>query len=908
MGPNTNKSYIPSYFILFIGFLLSCLMFYEVRILENKFAQYKFKEERENYLTILNSELIKKITILNTVKQLFLSSKSVDREGFKTFTNFFLEDNKKVQALLWVPLVKSDERNRYERLARKEGYKNFKFTEIGNSGEIQKREKSFQYYPVYYIEPLRGNEGILGLDLYSNKNRAEAILNSLKIGEIIGTSKIKLVQGKEEKNVFFILNPIYKKGFSSKGDILGFIAGIFKIDDLINSSLDLLIKNNLDFQIYDAAEDKNTEIYTTKDYSKKLKLYQFSDLYFEDSIDFTNRNWKIRFIPGKSFFLNKFIKWDWTIFVFLNIITVIWSRRVYKKIKYTNKIGDLMEKSAESEKKLKLFAQILENTPEGVIVTNRYNKIISVNNSFLKNTGYLKKDVIGYDPKILNSNHHKPFFYKEMWKSIKSKGGWQGEIWDRKKNGEISPEWLNIITIRNNKKKIDYHIGIFSDLSNQKHIRNQIQHLAHYDSLTDLSNRELFNSRAKSLIINADADKTRMAFLFLDLDRFKNINDTLGHSSGDELLIKVAKSLKKITLKNEIIARFGGDEFVILKPSFDFIDDLNTLITNILNVFESPFNIDGKDLFVTTSIGISLYPLDGESLNELIKNADTAMYFAKKSGRNTYKFYTENMNSKFMKNLDLENKMREALKNEEFYLEYQPQVNTVTKKIVSCEALIRWKNPQFGIVSPNEFIGIAEESGLIVPMTRWILEKVFSEVKKIIEIDPNIYLSINISGYQIKHSNLPKMIEDVLDKEKIDLKHIELELTESTLMDDVSKNIETMLKLKDLKIKLAIDDFGTGYSSLSYLKKFPIDRLKIDKNFIDGIVTNEEDKIIVKTIISMAHNLGFKVVAEGVETKKQFDFLKSYKCDQIQGYYFSKPVSIEKIQEYLEKNTFNLLK
>ena len=327
---------------------------------------------------------------------------------------------------------------------------------------------------------------------------------------------------------------------------------------------------------------------------------------------------------------------------------------------------------------------------------------------------------------------------------------------------------------------------------------------------------------------------------------------------------------------------------------------------NILDVFKSPFDIYEKELFITASIGISVYPLNGTSLNELIKNADTAMYFAKRSGRNNYKFYTENMNSKFMKNLDLENKMRKALKNEEFYLEYQPQVNAFTKKIISCEALIRWKNPEFGIVSPNEFIGIAEDSGLILPMTKWILEKVFFEVKKIIEIDPNIYISINISGYQIKHSDLPQMIEDVLDKENIDLKHIELELTESMLMDDVSKNIETMLKLKDLQIKLAIDDFGTGYSSLSYLKKFPIDRLKIDKMFIDGISTNEEDKIIVKTIISMSHNLGFKVIAEGVETKQQFDFLKTHGCDGIQGYYFSKPVSIEKIQEYLEEDTFNL--
>ncbi|NDI77972.1 MULTISPECIES: EAL domain-containing protein [Psychrilyobacter] len=768
---------------------------------------------------------------------------------------------------------------------------------------MKKRKPSLQYYPIYYIEPLKGNEAALGFDLFSNKNRGEAILNSLKTGKTTGISKIKLVPEKGKKDEFLILNPVYK----SENNILGFISGVFKIDDIINSSLGLLIKNDLDFQIYDATENKNIPIYTTKDYFKRLHLYQSSDLYFEDFIHFPNQNWRIRFIPGKLFFLNEFIKWNWTIFVFFNIITIMFSRAVYNKIKYTNEIENLMKKSVEDGTKLRLSAHIIENTPEGVIITDKYNKIISVNHSFLKTTGYKKRDLIGYDPKILNSNHHNQFFYKEMWNSIKYKGEWRGEIWNRRKNGEIHPEWLKIITIRNkkNKNNIDYHVGMFSDLSNQEHIRKQIQHLAYYDSLTDLPNRELFNSRAKNSIIDADLEKTSIAFMFLDLDRFKNINDALGHSSGDELLKKVAASLKEITLEDEIVSRFGGDEFVILIPSFDFIDDLNKRIISILNIFKSAFIIDGKELFVTSSIGVSLYPLNGESLDELIKNADTAMYFAKRSGRNNFKFYTENMNSKFMKNLDLENKMRQALKNEEFYLEYQPQVNTVTKKIISCEALIRWKSPEFGTISPDDFIRIAEDSGLIIPITRWILEKVFYEIKKVIEIDPNIYISINISGYQIKHSNLPKMIEDVLDQEKIDLKHIELELTESMLMDDILKNAEIMSKLKDLNIKLAIDDFGTGYSSLSYLKKFPIDKLKIDKSFIDGITTNEEDKVIVKTIISMAHNLGFKVIAEGVETKEQFDFLKTYNCDEIQGYYFSKPVSIEKIMEYLEENTFN---
>lgn len=699
---------------------------------------------------------------------------------------------------------------------------------------------------------------------------------------------------------------MYKKNLISDENILGFILGAFRLNEIIDSSFTLLTKNNLDFQIYETTGNRNISIYTTKDFYKRLHLDESSDFYFESSIDLPNQNWKIKFIPGKSFFSNKFVKWDWIIFVFFIIMTLMLSKSVSNKITYTNKIKKLIEKSLEDGKKTRLSAHIIENTPEGVIVTDKHNIIISVNDAFLKTTGYRKRDLIGHNPKILNSNHHKQYFYKEMWSSIKYKGSWRGEIWNKKRNGEIHPEWLKILTVRNKKKTIEYYVGMYSDLSNQEHIRRQISHLAYHDSLTDLPNRELFHKRAKKLIVDANLEKTKMAFLFLDLDRFKNINDALGHFLGDELLKKVAKALKEVTLEDEIVSRFGGDEFVILIQNFHSTKELDERIENILSPFQSAFRLEEKELFITSSIGVSLYPLDGESLDELLKNADTAMYFAKNSGRNNFKFYTKDMNSKFKKNFNLENKMRQALKNEEFYLEYQPQINTITHKITSCEALIRWKSPEFGNISPVDFIRIAEDSGFIIPITRWIFEKVFCEVKKLIEIDPDIYISINISGYQVKYSNLSKMITDVLEQEKIDLRHIELELTESLLMDDIFKNVEIVTALKDLNIKLAIDDFGTGYSSLSYLKKFPVDRLKIDKSFIDGVANNEEDKVIVKTIISMAHNLGLKVIAEGVETKKQLDFLKTYKCDEIQGHYFSKTVSIEKIKEYLTEDTFNL--
>ncbi|MGB6129195.1 MAG: CHASE domain-containing protein, partial [Psychrilyobacter sp.] len=459
-----KKKYLPSYLTILIGFILSCLIFWGIKRLEKQFTQYKFKREKEKYLNILNFELAQNINILNAVEQLFLSSKNVDREEFQVFTGLFLKNNPKIKALSWAPLVKSNEREKYEIVAQKEGYKKFKFTEINEDRKMIKRKDSSQYYPVYFIEPIIGNEAALGFDLFSNKDRAQTILTSLKNNEIVGTSKIKLVQEKEDKYAFLLFNPIYKK-IKNEEKFLGFVTGVFRIDDVIDSGLNLIKEKNLEFKIYDITDNLNTEIYTTKNYFNNLKNYKSTNLYSESSINFPNRDWRISFIPGDALLSDFYIKWEWLSLIFFNIITIIMlSIYLFKKIKYTDKIELLMNNSIESEKKLKLSAQILANTPEGVMVTDKYNKIISVNDSFLKTTKYLREDVIGHNPKILNSNHHKLSFYKKMWESIKNNGIWQGEIWNRRKNGEIYPEWLNIMTINNedNKDEIDFYVGIFS--------------------------------------------------------------------------------------------------------------------------------------------------------------------------------------------------------------------------------------------------------------------------------------------------------------------------------------------------------------------------------------------------------------------------------------------------------------
>ncbi|HEV7800045.1 MAG TPA: EAL domain-containing protein, partial [Burkholderiales bacterium] len=433
--------------------------------------------------------------------------------------------------------------------------------------------------------------------------------------------------------------------------------------------------------------------------------------------------------------------------------------------------------------------------------------------------------------------------------------------------------------------------GIAEDITERKRVQERLLHLAHYDQLTDLPNRLLFYDRLKLTLAQAQRNGWTIGVLFIDLDRFKAINDTLGHAGGDTLLQNVSERLATCLRSGDTVGRLGGDEFAVILSELAVPQDAGLVAGQILASFARPFNIDGHDIHTTASIGIALYPADTEDIDTLVRNADTAMYGAKASGRNAYRYYTAEMNDRALEKMQLERKLRGALEREEFVLQYQPKVDIVTGEISGCEALLRWQSPNGGLISPDRFIPLLEETGLIVPVGEWVLRAACAQVKawKDTRVRP-VPIAINLSARQFQQQDLGAVIAKALREHGVAARFLELEVTESAAIQNADASIAALRELKALGVTIAIDDFGTGYSSLSYLKRLPVDTVKIDRAFITDLATNPDDASIAQAIINMAHNLGLKVVAEGVETASQLSFLASHGCDQMQGYYFSRPV------------------
>ncbi|SIS75518.1 EAL and GGDEF domain-containing protein [Neptunomonas antarctica] len=551
-----------------------------------------------------------------------------------------------------------------------------------------------------------------------------------------------------------------------------------------------------------------------------------------------------------------------------------------------------------------LAENVLAQTPEAVMITDSQLKIIRVNAAFTRTTGYSETEVKGRLPSILSSNRHDQSFYQAMWASLNAFGQWQGEIWNRRKDGDIYPEWLNINSVKNDDGMITHYAGIFSDISNQYNVRQKLHDLAYYDALTGLPNRELFQNRLHEAIKLASRNNDKLAIIFLDLDDFKNINDSLGHRSGDQLLKVVADNISNSVRSSDTVARLGGDEFTIILSDIKRFDDITILAEKIIKVMNEPVKMpDGNTLYISASIGISIYPDNGDDVESLLKNADTAMYRAKNAGKKAFKFYTPEMSIRFNERVQLESELRRAIDKGDLSIVYQPQIDGRTGKILGFEALARWYHVQRGWVSPVIFIPIAEETGLIGKIGEWVLKEACHQLKKWQDnYSHTLKMAVNISSYQIHDKDMVEKVLSIINTSDILQGSLELELTETSLMDNIDSTISTLAELSKHGVSIAIDDFGTGYSSLGYLKRFKIDKLKIDKLFINDITTDSNDAEIVKTIISMAHNLNMQVIAEGVETEAQLNYLINNGCNEVQGFYFCAPKSPSVISAMLMKN------
>ncbi|MBF0283227.1 MAG: EAL domain-containing protein [Magnetococcales bacterium] len=555
-----------------------------------------------------------------------------------------------------------------------------------------------------------------------------------------------------------------------------------------------------------------------------------------------------------------------------------------------------------AQAELCLAATAFEYSSEGIVVTDRHGDIQSVNPAFTTVTGYPASEAVGRNMRMLKSGRHGPDFYQQFWRALEEDGAWKGEVWNRRKDGDIFPEWVTIRAIRDGEGAIHSYVGIFSDITALKKTEDQLHYLAHHDPLTGLPNRVLLQQRLSEALLGARERNHSVAVMFLDLDRLKPINDTHGHPVGDRLLKEVAHRLAQRVRPEDLLARVGGDEFVIVSRHVAEPAEAGRLAQSLIEALTEPFQVKDQEFFLAANIGITLFPDDDGDPDALLGDADVAMYRAKQDGANTYRFFDREMIELSVKKLSLEQALRRALERNEFMVFYQPQVEVETGRMIGVEALIRWKNPELGLISPAQFIPLAEETGLIIPIGEWVLRTACQQCVTWLEMGfAPVRMAVNLSARQFERI-LPQTVANAIHDTGIEPHMLELEVTESLLMTDMEPAIDILNQLRAQGIHLAIDDFGTGYSSLSYLKRFPIHCLKIDRAFVRDITTDPDAAAIIRTIIAMAKSLGLSLVAEGVASVEQLEFLRLLECDTVQGFLFSPPLPPEEISLFLEED------
>ena len=578
------------------------------------------------------------------------------------------------------------------------------------------------------------------------------------------------------------------------------------------------------------------------------------------------------------------------VWVSLSALLIYWIGRRFARA------HALQQPLKENRERLRQAAAVFDCTREGVLVTDTQGLIVHVNRAFMEITGYQCEDVMGQRPSLFKSGRHSAHFYQQMFQALESTGEWSGEIWNRRKSGEVYPQWQTIRVIHDDQGQVSHYVAVFSDISAMKNSEHELAHLAHHDPLTDLPNRLLFTDRAEQALASAQVHKRGCALLLMDLDHFKIINDSLGHNVGDQLLKLVAERLSGLFGPGVTLARLGGDEFAVLAESCPQVVQAAALAQRMLNAMKDPFIFDGNQLFISASIGISLFPSDALSAEQLLRNADSALFKAKSAGREGYALYTEELTAHAQHRVEIAGELRRALDQQELRVYYQPVHDLHDSRLVGVEALVRWQHPERGLVPPGEFIPIAERTGLIADIDAWVMDQACRQMCQwLADGAPLSFIAINVSSRLFARRELYEQVAQVLHATGLDPAFLELEVTESAVMDDPEVALEQLHRLRELGLRLAIDDFGTGYSSLLRLKRLPVQKLKIDQGFVAGLPWDEDDAAIVRVVIALAKSMGMQVHAEGIEQVEQARFLLDQECDMGQGYWFGRPMPADEI-------------
>lgn len=559
-----------------------------------------------------------------------------------------------------------------------------------------------------------------------------------------------------------------------------------------------------------------------------------------------------------------------------------------------------VEMRRKAEEALELAGKVFEASVDGIMVTSPDGNVMAVNPAFTRITGYSDEEMRGKSPGVLQSDRHDERFYDSRWAAVRENGHWTGEVWNRRRDGNVLPMMETITACVDRDGNLSNYIIVLVDISEMRDAQTLIKFLAYHDPLTGLPNRIVAREHFDILVESANASDELIAVICFDIDRFKLINDSIGHAIGDQVLKILAGRFLSSLGEADKITRQGGDEFLLIAGGIKSLDQAASIAQMIIELVEQELSVDGQRLSISASLGIALYPLHGESLDGLLQSAENALYQAKKDGGNSYRFFTEDMGRSAVRKLEMQTLLRAALANRELQVFYQPKVELRSGRIIGAEALLRWRNPRLGNVSPAEFIPCAEETGLIHPIGEWVLRSVCSQIREWREDGlGDIHVSVNLSGHQFMDRSIGERIESAIHSNDIPARLIELEITESILMGNVHNAVSVLRALKGIGLSISLDDFGTGYSSLSYLKNLPIDILKIDKSFVDEVHSNSYDAAIALTIIALSRNLGLQVIAEGVENEEQYDFMYEHGCDLIQGFYISKPLPAADFAEFV---------
>lgn len=837
----------------------------------------------------LRQHIADHLTVNHTLQALFDSSKFIGREQFNVFGQALLEAHPEFLALEWLPLVRAEDRLGFER------QHGLDVLEHSAGGWLAANRRPFYFPQLYRV----GTSQPAGFDAACEAEAAAAILTAAGSGES--------TLARRADHAWALYTPVYRDdvGLSvaeRRAGLIGMVASVFALSDEIAHLRALLPDSRLALAI----KDGDTPLFDNQTRSR-LDSRHLPAFEKRETIAFADRLWTLIYRPAPEFFsLQHTWNAGWLLlggFAF-SVLTafglmLITGRTARVEELVALKTRDLLrsnqalnieiERRKRQENELRIAATTFQSH-EAILIADPNGTIVRVNDAFTGITGYPAEDIVGRHARLLLTGTPG----RAIVRALAHKNQWQGEFWSRRQHGKTFPGWLTVTGVRDEQNRLLSYVAIFSDISEQKAAEREIHELAFYDPLTGLPNRRLLLDRLKQEIAAAKRQQTFGALFFLDLDHFKHLNDSLGHNVGDDLLTQVARRLRSIIREEDTACRLGGDEFIVMVPGrYHLLDQVSDhaamLAEKILHTINQPFQVFGGEHHFSTSIGVTLFPEATDQPEAIIQQADTAMYRAKASGRNSISFYRPSMQQSADRRLTLEKELRQALKFHQFLLHYQPQVDHLGR-VLSVEALIRWQHPEKGMISPAEFIPVAEETQLILPIGEWVIEEACRQIRRWDHQAVQVrHIAVNVSSRQFRHSGFVPRIRHILAETGIDASRLVLELTEGCVISDIDDTVEKMRDLQGMGIQTSIDDFGIGYSSLYYLKKLPISQLKIDQSFVRDIAIDPNGAVIVETIINMAKNLGLNVIAEGVETREQIEFLQNKGCLSYQGFYTGRP-------------------